>query len=113
MQSSNDNLPQIGEFFTKFGAGIMSALVALVAKISHEILQRRKMSWMMWMAVVGVSLFWAWMAGLFCDYAQYETTYSAIIIGLATLLGERVNVYIMQNYKTWIDGFFNAIKPKK
>lgn len=104
---------EINQFFTKFGAAIMSAAVATVAKVSHEILLRRKLSWIAWMAIVGVSLFWAWMGGLFSAWMGYSSFASSLIVGLATLLGEKINIYLAQNYKSIFEKIINIFIPKK
>jgi hypothetical protein len=106
----NDELHQ---FFTKFGAAIMSAAVATIAKISNEILMRRKLSWFAWIAIVGVSLFWAWMGGMYCLWMNYSPFASSLIVGLATLLGEKINIYLAQNYKAIFEKIINIFISKK
>jgi hypothetical protein len=100
-------------FFTKFGAAIMSAAVATIAKISNEILMRRKLSWFAWIAIVGVSLFWAWMAGMYCAWMNYSPFASSLFVGLATLLGEKINIYLAQNYKAIFEKIINIFISKK
>jgi hypothetical protein len=106
-------LDELHQFFTKFGAAIMSAAVATIAKISNEILMRRKLSWFAWIAIVGVSLFWAWMAGMYCLWMNYSPFGSSLIVGLATLLGEKINIYLAQNYKAIFSKVINIFIIKK
>lgn len=106
-------LDELHQFFTKFGAAIMSAAVATIAKISNEILMRRKLSWFAWIAIVGVSLFWAWMAGMYCLWMNYSPFASSLIVGLATLLGEKINIYLAQNYKAIFEKIINIFISKK
>jgi hypothetical protein len=106
-------LNEINQFFAKFGAAIMSAVVAVVAKISNEILMRRKLSWFAWVAIVGVSLFWAWMAGMYCVWMNYSPFASSMIVGLSTLLGEKINIYLAQNYKVIFDRIIYVFTSKK
>lgn len=106
-------LDELHQFFTKFGAAIMSAAVATIAKISNEILMRRKLSWFAWVAIVGVSLFWAWMAGMYCLWMNYSPFASSLIVGLATLLGEKINIYLAQNYKAIFEKIINIFISKK
>jgi polyferredoxin len=107
-------IPQeIEAFLSKFGAAVMSALVATIAKISNEILLKRKLSWVAWIAIVGVSLFWAWMGGLFCAWMNYSSFATSLIVGLATLLGEKINIYLAQNYRTIFEKVVNIFIPKK
>lgn len=104
---------ELQQFFTKFGAAIMSAAVATIAKISNEILMRRKLSWFAWCAIVGVSLFWAWMAGMYCVWMNYSPFASSLVVGLATLLGEKINIYLAQNYKVIFEKIINVFTSKK
>lgn len=106
-------LDELHQFFTKFGAVIMSAAVATIAKISNEILMRRKLSWFAWIAIVGVSLFWAWMAGMYCAWMNYSPFASSLFVGLATLLGEKINIYLAQNYKAIFEKIINIFISKK
>ena len=91
----------------------MSAAVATIAKISNEILMRRKLSWFAWFAIVGVSLFWAWMAGMYCVWMNYSPFASSLVVGLATLLGEKINIYLAQNYKAIFEKIINIFISKK
>ena len=91
----------------------MSAVVATIAKISNEILMRRKLSWFAWFAIVGVSLFWAWMAGMYCVWMNYSPFASSLVVGLATLLGEKINIYLAQNYKAIFEKIINIFISKK
>ena len=99
--------------FEKFGAAIVTALLAIMGKISNEILMKRKLSWITWIAIIGVSLFWAWMAGLFCAWMQYEYLSTSIVVGIATLMGEKINIYIAQNYRQIFDKILTFFISKK
>lgn len=104
---------EVQAFLSKFGAWIMSAAVATIAKVSHEILMKRKLTWVAWLAIIGISLFWGWMAGLFCAEKQFSTFNSSFIIGASTLLGEKISMYLMQNYKEIFSKFIGIFTPKK
>ena len=104
---------EVQAFLSKFGAWIMSAIVATLAKISHEILMKRQLSWMSWLAIIGISLFWAWMAGLFCAENEYNTFSSSFIIGAATIMGEKISLYLMQNYKDIFSKVIGIFSSKK
>lgn len=104
---------EVQQFVSKFGAVIMSAIVATMAKISHEILNRRKLSWMAWIAIVGVSLFWAWMGGLFSAWMNYSNFAASLVVGLATLLGEKINIYLAQNYRSIFEKIINIFTSTK
>jgi hypothetical protein len=104
---------EVNQFLTKYGAAMMSAAVATVAKLSHEILLKRKLSWVAWVAIVGVSLFWAWMGGLFCAWMNYSSFSSSLVVGLSTLLGEKINIYLAQNYKSIFEKIINIFISKK
>jgi hypothetical protein len=101
------------EFFQKFGGAVVTAILAICGKVSNEILMKRQITWISWIAIIGVSLFWAWMAGLFCAYMEYNYLGTSIIVGLATLMGEKINIYIGRNYKQIIEQVIRIIIPKK
>lgn len=103
----------IYEITTKFGVSIMSAVTALMAKISNEIMNKRDLNGWQWLALVCISLFWSWMAGLFCYWQGYDSIYSSLIIGLFTLLGEKVNIYISHNYKKIFEKFLSIFTDNK
>lgn len=99
--------------FEKFGAAIITACLAIIGKVSNEILMKRKVSWITWIAIIGVSLFWAWMAGLFCAYMEYGYISTSLVVGVATLMGEKINIYLVQNYKQIFDRILNFFTTKK
>lgn len=101
------------DFFAKFGGAFVTALLAIFGKISNEILMRRKLSWISWISLIGVSLFWAWMAGLFCAYMEYNYLGTSIIVGLATMLGEKINIYLAQNYRSIMERVISIFITKK
>jgi hypothetical protein len=102
----------INEILTKNGVTIMSAITATVAKVSHTIMNNRKLSFAKWCAIISISLFWAWMAGLFCAWKGFDTLLTSMIVGLSTLLGERINVYISENYKVIFEKILSIFTDK-
>lgn len=106
MAQPPDYLASLYQTMHDFAATIASAALAMAGKISNELLMKRKFTWSQWCGIVGISLFWAWMAGLFCRWMQYDYIFTSIIVGLVTLMGEKINMYVFDNYK---DIFSNII----
>ena len=104
---------EVQAFLSKFGAWIMSAVVATAAKVSHEILANRKLSWAAWLAIICISLFWGWMAGLFCADREFTTFTSSFVIGGATIMGEKISMYLAHNYRGIFKSFVGIFTPKK
>lgn len=107
------NWDEIHAFLTKFGLFLLSGFVAVIAKVSHELLQKRKLSWGGWMAVIGITLFWTYMSTLLCVWKGLDMLSGAIVVGLMTLLGERINLYIIANYKTIFERIISLFTPKR
>ena len=53
------------------------------------------------------------MGGLFSVWMNYSSFASSLIVGLATLLGEKINIYLAQNYKSIFEKIINVFIPTK
>ena len=98
-----------GQFMIAF----FTAVLAIFGKLSTEILNNRKITWSVWIAIIGVSLFWAWMAGLFCAYMNYSYIGTSIIVGIVTLMGEKINIYLAAHYKEILNKLLALFISKK
>jgi hypothetical protein len=63
-----------------------------------------------------LSIFCGYLAAVLCDKYGYEE-WGKIVVPVATLLGEGVIMYVMTNWKKWIDPFlpplFRQVKKKE
>ena len=98
MQEKTDALTDLIVFFSRTGTWIISLFVGVMAKISSEILNSRKLSMWQWIAVVGVSIFFGYMAHQYCE-AKTMGTSEGYIVPIVTLFGERIMVYLTRNFK--------------
>lgn len=96
-----------------FSGAVVTAFVAILGKICNEILMKRSLTWLAWCAVIGVSLFWAWMAGLFCAWMNYSYISTSLVVGISTLMGEKINIYLIFNYRQILDKILSLFLTKK
>jgi len=67
--------------------------IGLVAKVCYELKQRRSLSLLAWIGIMGLSIVAGYFAGIICDYYHMENE-SRIIVPMATLLGEKIFEFI-------------------
>ena len=99
MQERQDTITQIFEFFARSGMWIVSVLIGIMAKISNEILNGRKLSIWQWLGIVGVSIFFGYMAHQYCESNAMNSS-EGYVVPIATLFGGRIMVYITRNFKS-------------
>lgn len=75
----------------------LGILFAVIAKISVDILGKRKMTGAQWVAIVGVSAFAGYMTGVWC-YSRGWYSEALWMAPFATLFGERLIAWVTQNF---------------
>lgn len=85
--------------------------VGLVAKISYDIYMKRTLSFMQWCAVISLSVFCGYITSAYCISSGHADL-SQVLVPLATLFGEKVIVYFMENYKQILGGIVAVFKRK-
>ncbi len=85
-------------FFSKWGGVLISIGIGVVAKISKEMLLRRKLTTMQWIGVMGVSMFGGYVVGVWC-FANGLSEISYCYVSLATLFSEKITIYVTTNYR--------------
>ena len=65
-----------------------------------------------WIAIVGLSIFVGYLTSVICMENGWVTQ-SQYLVPIATLLGEKVVVYIFQNQKKILSALLNVITLKK
>lgn len=89
---------EIVAFVTKWGTVIASIGVGILAKVSTELLLKRRLSMIQWVGIMGVSIFGGYMMSVWCHTRGWlEQSY--YLVPLATLFSEKVMIYITTNYK--------------
>lgn len=90
----------------------ISVLIGVIGKICYELAVKRKLTFMQWIGVAGMSVFVGYVTSVWC--ANYEMGKAGyVIIPVSTLLGERILIYITSNYKEIFTGIINVFVKKK
>jgi hypothetical protein len=83
----------------------------VLGKISYEIYMQRTITIVQWCAIVGLSIFVGYLTSVICMENGWVTQ-SQYIVPIATLLGEKIVVYLFQNHKKILTSFLTYITPK-
>lgn len=105
--------------FGKFSTYIFGITIGLLGKLSYEIYMKRTLNFLQWTAVVGMSVFTGYVTSVYCNARGFEQQ-AQFIVPLATLLGEKFFIYLIENHKQIADMLFgwskqaeSKIKAKK
>lgn len=106
-----DLLQYLNELFTHVNTYIISIGVGLLAKISYDLYMKRTLSLIQWVAVIAISVFCGYLTGTYCHtYNMHDA--SQILVPLATLFGEKLIQYVMENHKTILNNLISMFKRK-
>lgn len=72
--------------------------VGLVAKLSYDIYMKRTLTFVQWCAVISISVFCGYITSAYCTSVG-RVELGQVLVPLATLFGEKVVVYLMENHK--------------
>jgi hypothetical protein len=102
----------VAEFFSDLNNWVFGVLIGVMGKISYELYMKRTITVFQWIAVIGLSIFSGYLTSVYCDNAglQKEASWA---VPVATLMGEKVFIYVMANYKKIISGVLSFFMPKK
>lgn len=89
---------EIVAFFAKWGTIVMSIGVGVLAKVSTELLLKRKLSMLQWLGIMGVSIFGGYLMGMWCHINGWQEQ-SYYLVPITTLFSEKITIYMMTNYK--------------
>lgn len=98
--------------FGKFSTYIFGITIGLLGKLSYEIYMKRTMNFLQWTAVVGMSVFTGYVVSVYCSNNGFETQ-AQFIVPLATLMGEKFFIYLVENHKQILDLVFSWFKIKQ
>ena len=96
----------------KFSTYIFGITIGILGKLSYEIYMKRTMNFLQWTAVVGMSVFTGYVTSVYCNANGFETQ-AQFIVPLATLLGEKLFIYLIENHKQIFEMLFGWLKQKK
>lgn len=93
----------------KFSTWIVSISVGITAKISYEIYVKRTLSILQWFAIIAMSLVSGYMMSVYCHSHGWNSQ-GQYLVPIATLMGEKIFIYLIENYKSIIAKFLNLKK---
>jgi len=102
----------VAEFFSDLNNWVFGVLIGVMGKISYELYMKRTITVFQWIAVIGLSIFSGYLTSVYCDNAGLEKE-ASWAVPVATLMGEKVFIYVMANYKKIISGVLGFFMPKK
>lgn len=104
-------LNDIREYLHDVHTYLVSIGVGLIAKISYDLYMKRTLSFIQWVAVIALSVVCGYLTSAYCN-ASGRQELSQILVPLATLFGEKVVQYVMENYKAILGTFVGLFKRK-
>lgn len=107
-----DVLSDFITLLTKGWVYIAGVAAGVVAKVSTELLMKRKLSFMQWLAIVGVSVFFGYLSAVWCDGNGWQTQ-GRYIVPLCTLMGEKIMIYLSANYRRIGDAILSIFTKKQ
>jgi hypothetical protein len=102
----------LGEIVSDSASWLMGIIIGILGKISYEIYMKRALSVIQWVAVIGLSVFCGYETAIYCQLNGHASE-STWAVPMATLMGEKIFIYIMTNYKRILTGILSFFIPKK
>lgn len=99
-------------FCGKWSTFIVGISIGIIGKISYEIYMKRTLSILQWFAIVGLSIFVGYLMSVYC-LSKGMDAQAQFLVPITTLLGEKIVVYLFENYKSIIAQAIKLITPKK
>jgi hypothetical protein len=94
------------DFFAKSYAFIAAIAVGVIAKISTELLMKRRLNIFQWVGIVGISVFFGYLTAVYCSNNDMENQ-GKWLVPLATLFGEKIMIYLTTHYKSILQKIIN------
>lgn len=104
-------LIEIKELLSHINTYVIGVGIGLVAKVSYDVYMKRTLTLMQWFAVISLSVFCGYITSAYCISCG-RTELAQVLVPLATLFGEKVIMYIMENYKQILGGIIAIFKRK-
>jgi hypothetical protein len=102
----------LAEFFSDLNNWVFGVLIGVMGKISYELYMKRTITVIQWIAVVGLSIFSGYLTSVYCANNGLESE-SSWAVPVSTLMGEKIFIYVMANYKRILTGVLSFFMPKK
>lgn len=85
-------------FLSKTWIWLVTIMGGIAAKVSLDVLNGKKMSFMERLAVIGISFFGGYLAAVYCDSNGMQEQ-GKWIVPLATLFSETIIMWVVKNHK--------------
>lgn len=105
----NELWNELVALISKSSTLIAAIAVGVVAKISTEILMKRKLSIIQWFGIVGISVFFGYLTAVYCANNDMDQQ-SKWLVPLSTLFGEKIMIYLTTHYKSILHKIINPSK---
>jgi hypothetical protein len=93
------------------GAWIVSISVGIIGKISYEIYMKRTLSIIQWIAIVLMSIISGYLVSVYCRaHAMHDQ--AQLLVPIATLLGEKIFIFLIENYQRIASSVLNLFVKK-
>lgn len=102
----------LAAFFSDLNNWVFGVLIGVMGKISYELYMKRTISVFQWIAVIGLSIFSGYLTSVYCANNGLENE-SSWAVPVSTLMGEKIFIYVMANYKRILTGVLSFFMPKK
>jgi hypothetical protein len=102
----------LAEFFSDLNNWVFGVLIGVMGKISYELYMKRTITVIQWIAVVGLSIFSGYLTSVYCANNGLESE-ASWAVPVSTLMGEKIFIYVMANYKRILTDILSFFIPKK
>lgn len=102
----------LSDIISDVNSWVMGVIIGLLGKISYEIYMKRALTVLQWIAVIGLSIFCGYQTAIYCQMNGHESE-STWAVPMATLMGEKIFIYVMTNYKKIFGNLLSFFMPKK
>jgi len=102
----------LSDIISDVNSWVMGIIIGVLGKISYEIYMKRALTVLQWIAVIGLSIFCGYQTAIYCQLNGHETE-STWAVPMATLMGEKIFIYVMSNYRKIFTGILSFFMHKK
>jgi hypothetical protein len=99
-------------FLSDLNNWVFGIFIGVLGKISYELYMKRTITVIQWIAVIGLSIFSGYLTSVYCENNGH-TQEASWAVPMATLMGEKLFLYVMNNYKKIFTGVLSFFMPKK
>ncbi len=105
-------LDAFADFLSNVQNWVFGIVLGTLGKISYMLYMKRTLTVIQWVAVIGLSVFSGYMTSIYCERYGYSVE-ASWAVPMTTLMGEKLFIYVMANYKKIISGVLSFLMPKK